>query len=343
MGGLSSNDTASTSADTDWEYEYDETEREHYYFTLDLTTHVPDALGQGKSLNKGQSKPKPPPAKTTEQHDEEGSGPNQLQVLDLHTLEPLIKFDQSIYSCYWNTDLGTQVYVSRPGVAQNPRRAGHVVDVIGTSQVRLVGRPVTLQRRQGVLHVASDGADVTNPIAVDEEADSEAEHAQDESTETHTPATTADPHPGQPIKIPRESLSKPSALAQASFFERLSAIKVKKGELDVIPVGGVRQYVPPANQEEIRQRALAAGAEEQAALPRSAETQPRKRPGNADQGPLGADEPPAKRVKSDTEAVLHNDVAASTMQTTDGHAENENVNQTEQSERVAAALNDQSG
>lgn len=44
----------SPDADSDWEYEYDDTEREDIYFTLDLTTHVPNATQEKQYAKNGK-------------------------------------------------------------------------------------------------------------------------------------------------------------------------------------------------------------------------------------------------------------------------------------------------
>ena len=92
-----------------------------------------------------------------------------MQVLDLHSENPLVKLGESFYSCHWSTDLGTQFYVTKSGVVEEPLRRGHVLDVLGVSRARLTGRPVTLHRRRPDVAEQSVGSSAVNAIALDED------------------------------------------------------------------------------------------------------------------------------------------------------------------------------
>ncbi|TKA30366.1 hypothetical protein B0A50_02593 [Salinomyces thailandicus] len=260
-------------SDADWEYEYDDDETEDLYFTLDLTTYVPNAVGamQRRSHGKARSRPetathRPTPGRRgstapnrlsslapIRHHDdvtEQAEDAGKLQVLDLHTANPFVKFNQEIYSCNWHTDLGTQFYVATPGIgiAEKPLRPGNVLDVIGTSRTRLICRPALLKPRVDPAVHQSDHTPtsaVNNPTGAGETA-----------TATPTPSDFSTLRPGQQLVIPRDRVQNKNTEQQASFLERLSAIKLKRGETDMIPVGGVRLYTPPADKEAIRTKAL---------------------------------------------------------------------------------------
>ena len=92
-------------ADSDWEYEYDDTEREDIYFTLDLTTHVPNAIQEkhyaknGKLIAPAAAEKNALTAAHGEgdlnvifDHPEANATPaaeaGQLQILDLHSEKP---------------------------------------------------------------------------------------------------------------------------------------------------------------------------------------------------------------------------------------------------------------
>ncbi|KAI7165952.1 hypothetical protein KC343_g14182 [Hortaea werneckii] len=284
--------------DVQWEYEYDDNETEDFYLTLDLTTHVSNAVAtpEPRKRNRAAPKGKRRPETTAEQSAREerdaavpavttarlpslpaaeADGEEQfptatqeakLQILDLHSDNPFVKFVDGVYSCNWHTDLSTQVYVARPGVTELPLRPGNVVDVVGLSRRRLVGKPVTLQPRPKPVSVETEpllpsGDDENHPSS------------QDVPTTT---TTTIPPHsppaaaaglppssdfshvrPGDPLTIPRDRVRNEAMEQQASFLEQLSAIKLKRGETDLVPVSGVRYYDPPADREGIRARALA--------------------------------------------------------------------------------------
>ena len=251
---------AGDAVDSDWEYEYDANETEDLYFTLDLTTHVPDALVRkydtasdnhagtkaaeqlpsGDVQDENATIEEPPPNR-----DAVSTKPRTaLQIIDLHTRNPLVKFDDGIYSCYWSTDLGTQFHVSQAGVTPKPRRAGTVLDIVGLSQTRLIGKPITLTQKD----FSADGGGF-NAAAPDENGTVE-QQAASGSSESAT----------QPLVIPRELCKNLTAETQASFLERLSQIKLKKGETDPLPIFSIKYHLEPSNKDELKKRAKAADA-----------------------------------------------------------------------------------
>lgn len=276
-----------TSAD-EWEWEYDDEETEDIYFTLDLTTHVPDAVGErevsanGKRLritaaekkaaserrlakwvarekaaaNGGAPAPdadldpldQDEPAQTATHpreadaiNDNGEKEPGRLQLLGLHTENPYVKYNNGFYSCHWHTDLGTQLWVSRPGIVEDPRMAGHVLDIIGSSQARLVAKPATLKRKQA----PDDGP---NAAAIDLDAEEEM------LGDVYEPED-----PDQPIRIKRSRINDPYSEGQADFMERLSALKIKRGESDAqkVPLKMPVYYKGARNAHELREQALA--------------------------------------------------------------------------------------
>ncbi|KAK5712104.1 hypothetical protein LTR15_012173 [Elasticomyces elasticus] len=208
---------------SEWEYEYDPNETEDLYLTLDLTTYVPDAipvqhvLRNGKRVTKEvESLPVTNGNTTRERAAETQPSAGTMQFLDLHT--------------------------------------GHVVDVVATSQARLLGAPVKLRQRKNWV---DDGLGLM-PV---QEADLGSASLLSKSL---TPSDLSNLQPGEQLVVPRESLRNAEQATQASFLEQLSAIKLQKGEHDIIPVAGVKHYIAPANKEEIRLRAVAAAAAEAA-------------------------------------------------------------------------------
>ncbi|KAK1068173.1 hypothetical protein LTR74_005878 [Friedmanniomyces endolithicus] len=243
-----------------WEYEYDPHETEDLYFTIDLTTHVPGAIPTQPVPRNGKRTPKAPESRPTGDSapghvdfDAEPRPMGTLQLLDLHTTDPLVRFEDSVYSCNWHTDLGTQIFVGQRGGISQPVRPGHVLDVIGTSQTRLLGRSVKLFLR-------NDRIDDAPKISPQDPADIPDSGPKETLAATLPPSDLSDLRPGQQLVIPLDAIKDPRQLAQASFLERLSTIKLQKGELDIIPVAGVKHYPQPANKEEIRQRAIATAA-----------------------------------------------------------------------------------
>ena len=236
-GGLAVNES-------DWEYEYDESETEEYYFTLDLTTCQAQASAGGDQPKRSAQKVT---GKASTRHYARGAdvgrqgsstwAPNvgALHVLDLHSQNPLIKVDDALYSGNWSTDLGTQFYIARPGAIEQPLRPGHVLDVVGMARARLVGRPATLRKRKHNAVEELAGSSAANAISVDDDrgVDAAAPVVQDAPVQTKTMAQLA---------AARDKTSDPAVKAQASFLERLAAIKRGKGEMDTIPIYGVKDY-----------------------------------------------------------------------------------------------------
>ncbi|KAK0938953.1 hypothetical protein LTR29_009443 [Friedmanniomyces endolithicus] len=245
---------------SEWEYEYDQHETEDLYFTIDLTTHVPGAMPTQQVPRSGKRTPKAPESRPTGDSahghgdiDAESRPMGTLQLLDLHTTDPLVRFEDGVYSCNWHTDLGTQIFVGQRGGISQPVRPGHVLDVIGTSRTRLLGRPVKLVLRH-------DRIDETSTFSPQDPADVLDSGPQETLAATLPPSDLSDLRPGQQLVIPLDAIKDPRQLPQASFLEQLSTIKLQKGELDIIPVAGVKHYPQPANKDEIRQRALATAA-----------------------------------------------------------------------------------
>lgn len=225
-------------SESDFEYEYTD-ETEDFYFTLDVTTHgIPTAStsAQPNTGKKIKGKHIAPP-------------PEQLQVLDLHSDNPLIKLGDSSYSCHWSTDLGTQFYVAKRGMIEEPLRPGHVLDVIGVSRARLTGKPVSLHRRDRKTSTKAVGSSATNAIVLDD--------TEDRATGDAVPGNmSASQYRSTSKNINRLSTVRnrardPNVKAQASFLERLAMIKQRKGETDKVPVDGIEELSGLSHSSEI--------------------------------------------------------------------------------------------
>lgn len=258
---------------SDWEYEYDEHETEDIYFTLDLTTHVPNAIQEKQYAKNGKLiGPEKNGAENAPQ-DEDANGEaalngddnprnddaiddaapleaGRLQVLDLHTEKPYIKYNNSFYSCHWFTDLGTQFWITNPGVVSDPKLSGHVLDVVGSSQTRLVAKPANLKRKRDAPEAEHhEGEAAAQSIEIDDDAASDVSDA-DSRVQT---ADALQQNPDEPMVVvpPKNDLH---MQGQASFMERLSAIKLKKGESDAhdIPRKVPVYYKGAYNADELR-------------------------------------------------------------------------------------------
>ena len=272
-------DVARGIADDEMEWEYDENETDDFYFTLDVTTHQPE---QTSKASQPKKKRKTSRATTSQSKDADAqvvSEPlivqvprtqnseqtrtqsettttakkqGELQILDLHTTNPLIKLNNAFYSCYWSTDLGTQCYVSGQGVIDQPLRTGYVVDVVGMSRARLTAMPVTLHRRKNAIAKQVVGASPGNAINIEDGG-----VAADISNDVLIRENQSPPSSRTSLfAAAREKTRDPALKAQASFLERLTAIKERKGETDIVPLHGVKNYRAPHKKDEPHERTL---------------------------------------------------------------------------------------
>ena len=235
MAGLDPSSPSGATSDSDYEYEYTD-ETENFYFTLDVTKHQSQAApktNQNTMSRTPKGKQSAQPTRT-----------DSLQVLDLHSENPLVKLGSSFYSCHWSTDLGTQFYVTKPGVVEEPLRRGYVLDVLGLSRARLTGTPVTLHQRRPNASEKPVGSSTGNAILLDIDDD---EQASAGASPGSTPTTQQPPmHKNiSRLATTRQNARDPLVRAQASFLERLAIIKRQKGETDVVPGHGIEELTGP--------------------------------------------------------------------------------------------------
>lgn len=170
---------------------------------------------------------------------------SRLQILDLHTPEPLISYNNRIYTCTWASTIGTDVFLASPDLLpaapNDPFRVVPIhslpnVSVIGTSCINLTGRPTTITPRNcppkaqppsSVPGLATGAIpvfiDTTNPPSPPKASNPE-----------HLP--NEDAAPNQALKIPLSPTAANPRRAQTSFLESLIAIKASKGETDQVTV-----------------------------------------------------------------------------------------------------------
>lgn len=149
----------------------------------------------------------------------------RIQILDLHTQNPLISYQNQIYSCEWTSTLGTDILLTAPApdFSYPVLRAKPNVSVLAASSIKLMGHTAQIASR----------------------------HSAEESGQPSTPApenpvtsiNTASAEKAMPVKIPLAAIASRARQNQANFLERLIAIKAKKGEKDKVTV-----YTQKVNQ-----------------------------------------------------------------------------------------------
>ena len=150
---------------------------------------------------------------------------DRIQVLDLHTQNPLISYQNQLYSCEWTSTLGTDLLLTAPApeFSHPILREKPNVSVLAASSIKLMGRPA---------HIASRNSA--------EERGQQSTPAPETSIAS---ASAASPEKATPVNIPLGATASRARQKQASFLERLIAIKAKKGETDNVTV-----YTQKVNQ-----------------------------------------------------------------------------------------------
>ena len=143
---------------------------------------------------------------------------NCIQILDLHTHNPLISYQNQMYSCEWTSTLGTDLLLTTP-MPDYPHpvlREQPNVSVLAASSIKLMGRTAHIASR----HSAEESGQLSTP-------------APETSIASTNIANLENP---RPVKIPLNATYSRARQDQANFLERLIAIKAKKGEKDNVTV-----------------------------------------------------------------------------------------------------------
>lgn len=208
--------------DDEWEYEYDETETEDFYIPLDLS-NVPAAqipmMSQGRpghptllksrlrALNAARGQPVEFAADA--QDGQETATMGEVQVMDLHTPNPLVVYNGQLLSCHWTSTIGTDMFFAKPDAhaanTTQPLRSLPAVDLLALGSAKLVAKVGRLRPREDVSHHATEPDE--GPI----------------NAANSTAATTGEGE-GQ---RPSADEAKP---ASTNFLARLNEVKARRGE-----------------------------------------------------------------------------------------------------------------
>ncbi|KAF7589099.1 hypothetical protein BBP40_004766 [Aspergillus hancockii] len=162
--------------DSDYEYEYDEQETETFYLNLDLTTshgpiraprrrHDPTATTSSTAATPGPSSASVPPSRSDDNEptlastEVDNTLAERVQILGLHTHNPIISYQNQIFSCSWADQIGTELLFSRadfesqPGPQPEsevaaprviPLKRGKDFDLLAANSVKVLGRRANL-------------------------------------------------------------------------------------------------------------------------------------------------------------------------------------------------------
>ncbi|PGH11203.1 hypothetical protein AJ80_07208 [Polytolypa hystricis UAMH7299] len=156
------------SDDSDYEYEYDELETETFYLNLDLTScnglirrrSVPASSSRPSSSMQRSSSPSArSPRASIVPEEEQQSGidtdsdlQDQIQIMDLHSENPIISYQNQIFSCSWVDLVGTELMLSFPEERSEipVLRRERDFDLISASRVKLLGQKTNLISSAGI-------------------------------------------------------------------------------------------------------------------------------------------------------------------------------------------------
>jgi len=211
--------------ESEYEYEYDEHETETFYVNLDLTSHnglIRPPRRRQDSASKPTSSPKVGSLGLPSFEAEDNEDPNgdesedRIQILELHSRNPIISYENQIFSCYWADMIGTELLFSPPeaqsGHALNIPclKRGKDFDLIAANSVKVLGRKAKL-----ISSSKSRGDDL--PAA---------------GLSTAMLASSSPPGPQQlQGATPMQRSQKNN---QVRFLERLANAKQARGETDVV-------------------------------------------------------------------------------------------------------------
>ena len=166
---------------------------------------TPDPLQPVSTPRVDGKSPNPP-----DEEEQDAPEDTRIQILDLHTLNPIISYRNHIFDCRWTSTIGTDLLITAPNLdSVLPKLAeGKGFDVLAASSIKIVGQSAQL--------VPKPDARVPRDAASDELVNQE----EDEEV----------------VKIPVGIASSKARQNQARFLERLIKIKKAKGEQDAVTV-----------------------------------------------------------------------------------------------------------
>jgi len=171
--------------------------------------------------------PTPTPTPGQERDDPGLNGPSNVQVLDLHTSNPIISYQDHVYSCSWVDMIGTNMFFTQPGMAEEynvqPVLSTDEFDLLGTSTIKLVGHRAHMKKSSKKrARPEDDGKENNNSNNV------ESAEPPRQDPEGRSLGTLTGTNPKRNARIKQ----------QAKFLEKLIEIKDKRGHRD-----SVRAYV----------------------------------------------------------------------------------------------------
>ncbi|KAJ6007985.1 hypothetical protein N7540_011961 [Penicillium herquei] len=229
----------------EYEYEYDETETESFYLNLDLTSINGPIRPPRQRNDENQMDPIVEDQfqdVADDQLDGDSFAPlgtnnsdtlssERIQLLGLHTCNPIISYNNQIFSCAWADQIGTELIFAHPETVPDPNhilkplRKGPAFELLAANSVKLMGRKATIVSSSNpglVLDNTPDATDATDATDAIDATDVNSIPTDADASPSHAPASTAVPRRPQP------------STHQANFIQRLQAMKNAKGQSDTV-------------------------------------------------------------------------------------------------------------
>ena len=220
--------------DNEWEYEYDDTETEDFYITLDLSNtpaaslpninnrakigHPTKLQSRLRAINAGRKGNEGVEETTNEQ---QLPAVGEMQLIGLHTSNPLILYNDQLLSCKWASTIGTDMFFAKPSPENEsstpPLRSLPAVDLLAMGSAKLTATASVLRPRADLFVPANDNEEPT-PDAMD---------VSDDIQSAVEGARQADVQDVQPQAEEIHSGS-------TSFLAKLNQAKIKRGERSVL-------------------------------------------------------------------------------------------------------------
>lgn len=173
----------------------------------------------GKPISKA-----PEVVATTEVIQERPKAPPEVQILDLHTENPVVSYDGHVYSCKWATNIGTELLFTahdQNNEIPSLRTLPGDVDLLAASSCRIISNSVTIEPRE--------------PIA-------------QRQYKSGSSASVRD------LCIPVGRQASDKRKDQARFLEQIIRLKEEKGEEDLVTVFAVKRQTNMAWRKLLKQQ-----------------------------------------------------------------------------------------
>ncbi|KAJ5605847.1 hypothetical protein N7510_008628 [Penicillium lagena] len=201
--------------DDEYEYEYHDFDTETFYLNLDLTSHHGPLRAPRRRQPASSSNDAPLPDESNPTNANNDLTPldsaeteplptEQIQILGLHTSNPIVSYHNQVFTCAWADQIGTELVFSHPDPDADhhtaPLRTGESFELLAANSVKILGRKANLTSSSGV--------------------------AGEQNLESNLSASESTPR-----LLPRRGAAPTN---QTQFLERLQNIKAARGETDTV-------------------------------------------------------------------------------------------------------------